>query len=232
MGHKSSSLKVTSKLRATSACAVDAVRLSYKRRSCCGSRRKVIATFKLPHDGSLSTEEVINFGRLSRKDENTVVRVSCLTAGVPVFTTELALADLLDRLRYTRNGDKAVLYFSLSGDTVEANGMTEHAFTALFCNGKRVATELPRQHAKDQNCDLHSDLMEGVRPNLEAGHGSQASPHMQEDNLTHCVYEQVPVTVQEKFPCEKTPLGTPAESNVENSFDSVNLESPCNNTSL
>ena len=234
MGIRNSLLKVTSILRATSGCAVDAIRLSYRRRFCCGSRRKVIAAFKLPQIGFLSTEEVVNIRKLNRKDGNTAVRVSCLTAGVPVFTTELALADLLDRLRYTQSGDKAVLYFSLSGGTVEGNGAAEHAFTALFCNGKRVAggaehvTEPPRQHEADQNCDLHSDLKEEVRPDLGADLGSQASPHMQEDGLTHAGDEEETLPV----PSEYTLLGTPEESNIDDDFDSVDLDSPSDNTPL
>ena len=52
--------------------------------------------------------------------------------------------------------------------------------------------------------------------------------------LTHSGYEQgpLPVAVQEEFPCEKTPLGTPQESNVDYAFDSVDLESPCDITPL
>ena len=49
MGQKSSVVKVTSKVSVAKECgAVDAITLSYKKRSCCWTKRHVIASFTFP----------------------------------------------------------------------------------------------------------------------------------------------------------------------------------------
>ena len=80
---------------------------------------------------------VVPLEHLRKKDGSTAVRVSCLSGGVPVYRTEVKLADLLQRLSLTTRGKEAVLFFSLSGGEMEGGKEDTHTYTALFCNGKR-----------------------------------------------------------------------------------------------
>ena len=152
MGLKNSVLKVTSRVSVPGDCtALDAIRVSYRRPTCCGSRRRQIASFSFKRDKwlqQLSPEGMqrntsadvasVHVGKLSKKDGNTAVRVKCLAGKVSVFTTEMSLADFLARLKYTEGGGKAVLSFSLAGRRLEATGAHGHAYTVMFCNGMRL----------------------------------------------------------------------------------------------
>ena len=182
MGQKSSVVKVKSEMSVTCGCGtVDGVRLSYGSRSCCGPKRRQIASFTFPRNKwqQLSPEAMlrnssaevaaVNVGRLREKDGHTPVRVKVLAGKVSVFRTEMSLADLLARLKYTERGGKAVLSFSLAG-----TGAQEHAFTVMFCNGKRLVNggtvhhTVTREHGVLQNQNpQQKQVMDGEKPSLD-----------------------------------------------------------------
>ena len=140
MGQKYSALKVTSGLRLQGDCGmVDGIKLSYSRNSCwCWKRRRLLAafTFHGKETGLHAAAQVatIKLDRLMKKDGETPVTVTCFAGGTRVFEKEMPLADLLRALKCTARGNQAALYFCLVG---EKKGSSQ-AYTALFCNGKRV----------------------------------------------------------------------------------------------
>ena len=144
MGHKSSTLKVAAKISVLGGSgAVDAIRLSYQRRSCCGRRWREIVSFAFP-DSGWSTEDVVRnsssnvasvpFEKLHKKDGDTPVKVTCMAGGVPVFKTRIAMSDLLQGLERT----KGVLFFSLVVRLLQNTEPKAYAFVALFCNGNEA----------------------------------------------------------------------------------------------
>ena len=184
MGQTTSVLKVTSRVTVSGDCGpVDAIRLSYGRRSCWGSKRRSVASFTFPREKWLqvspqdtlrnSSAEVatVHVGKLREKDGNTPVRVKCLAGKVTVHKVEVSLAELLGRLKCTEGGGKAVLSFSLAGRRLHGSGAADLAFTALFCNGKRLAdggaqhlSGPPHQHQADPHREQHNGLVEKVTP--------------------------------------------------------------------
>ena len=127
---------------------MDAITLSYKKRSCCWTKSHVIASFTFPRKNwmQLFPEDMlrnnaaevakVNIDKLMKKDGSIPVKVNCLAGGVSVFKTEMTLVNFRSRLKYIEVGGKALLSFSLAGRRLEGSGAVGHAFTALFCNGK------------------------------------------------------------------------------------------------
>lgn len=219
MGQKSSVLKVTSRISVIGGCGtVDAIRLSYGRRSCCRPKRRVVASFSFPREkwvqpspqGMLqnSSAEVakVNVGELRKKDGDTPVRVCCLAGGISVFRAEMRMADLLEMFKYTEERDKAVLLFSLAGGRLEGTGKEGHAFTVMFCNGKRFAnggTAQPlvppqKHHQPDHKNEPDNGPMKEVAyDHVVNSHGSQEIPLSQDHGEKEQVMEEV---VGEKRP--------------------------------
>ena len=152
MGHSTSSLKTSAQVTVVGGSGgVDAIRLSYRRSSCCGRKWKKIASFSFPGEGRSSEKVVRNTSsnvanvpleKLREKDGETPVKITCLAAGIPAFRTELTVSDLLHLLERTRQDNRGYLFFSLVVGAV-GNIFQPKApgFVALFCNGQRCGDE-------------------------------------------------------------------------------------------
>lgn len=181
MGKSHSNLRVTARVSVQGkGCPVDGITLSYAgRRSCFGGRRRrLVAAFTFPRQGwsQVSSEDtrhnisskvaVVSLGHLKNKDGNTTVQINCMSDGVPVYTTEVTVADLLQSLRLTTRGKEAAVFFSLSGGKPHEGNTQAHTYTALFCNGRRCGDGGAATPADTPHCRQ-------AQPGREADEGQQ-----------------------------------------------------------
>ena len=149
MGNKASVVKVKCNVSvASDGGPLDAITVSFKKKSCFGAKRREIVSFRFPSKNwrQLFPEDLlrnqsaevakVRLDKLMRKDRTTLVRVTCMAAGVAVFNTEMTLAKFLARLQHTQAGGEGVLSFSFRGRRLEGGGAVGYAFTAMFINGK------------------------------------------------------------------------------------------------
>ena len=220
MGQKSSRLKVTAELTVVgSASTVDTIRLDSYRSTCCGGKWKKIAAFTFPRKGwssgdlkknSSSNVAKVPFEKLRKKDGDTPVRMSCLVAGVSVLSTVTTLSDLLRMLELTKQGNKAVLLFSLEGREVQASEprnmiLRLRSATESGCGGNGVPhavdtsgrcdqEEIPSVHESGTEGDqvsLAEDVPQRVAEERTAG---PQSDHDQDDVMfEELIEENVPV---------------------------------------
>ena len=224
MGQKSSRLKVTAEVTVEGgASTVDAIRLDRYKSTCCGGMWKKIASFAFPRKGwssedlkknSSSNVAKVPFEKLRKKDGDTPVRMSCLVAGVSVLSTVTTLSDLLRMLELTKQGNKAVLLFSLEGREVQANEPRNmlsrlRSATESGCGGNGVPhavdtsghcdqEEIPSVHESGTEGDqvsLAEDVPQRVAEERTAG---PQSDHDQDDVMFEELLDEKKVPVAEE----------------------------------